>query len=102
MLECKKSSTLVSRGKKYSFSVGVSTRDTPGSSDPIPIADNRHGFPGSFDPVLAARNRRGNGLHCGDASCERIISILKRSTFTFILSVNSSGVCGRLGLDVFL
>ena len=93
-------SILVSRGRISSFLVDVSTRDTPGSSDSVPIAGDRRGVPGSFDPVSTAA-RRGNGSHCGGAGCERMISILSRSTSTFISSVNSSGVCGRLEFDIF-
>ena len=78
--------------------VDVSARDTPGSSDPVPIAGERRGVPGSSDPVSIAGNRRGDGSYCGrGAGCERIISILKRSASTLISSVSSSGVCWRLG-----
>ena len=34
----------------------VSARDTPSSSDPVPIAGDRGGVPGSSDPVSTAGN----------------------------------------------
>ena len=89
--ERKKPSELVSRGKSPSSSVDVSNRDTPGPSDPVPIAGDRGGVPGSSEPVSTAA-RHGNGSHCGGASCERMSSILNPSTSTFISSVNSAGL----------
>ena len=83
-LKCKKPSIPVSREISPSSSIDVSTRDAPGPSDPVPIAGNRRGVPGSPDPVSTAA-RRGDGSHCGcGAGCERVISIPKRSTSTFI------------------
>ena len=98
-LKCKKPSILVSRGRFPSFSFDVSTRDTPGSSDPVPIAGDRRGVPGSSGPVSTAA-RSGNESYCSGAGYERMISILSRSTFSFISSVNSSGVCGCFGLNI--
>ena len=96
-LKCKKPSKLVSRGTIPSSSVNLSTRNTPGPSDPVPIAGDRRGVPGFSDPVSTAA-RRGDGSHYGcGADCKRATSILKRSTSTFISSINSSEVCGRLG-----
>ena len=71
--KCKKTPILVSRGK-IPYSVDVSISDTPGPSDPVPIAGDRRGVLGSSDPVSTAA-RRGNGSHYGGAGCERIISI---------------------------
>ena len=55
----------------------------PGSSDPVLIAGDCCGVPGSSDPVSTAACR-GDGSHCDDAGCERMISIRKPSTSTFI------------------
>ena len=88
--ELKKTSILVSRGKSPSSSVDVSNCNTPGP-DPVPIAGDRRGFPGYSDPVSTAA-RHGDGSHCDDAGCERMISIRNPSTSTFISSVNPSGV----------
>ena len=74
--------------------------DARGSSDPVPIAGDHCGGPGASDPISTAA-RRGNGSHCDDAGCERMTSIRKPSTFTFISSVNASGLCGRLGMTMF-
>ena len=101
-LKLKNPSMLVSGGKCLSSSVDVSTGDTPGQSNPVPIAGDRGGVPGSSGPVSTAACR-GDGSHCGcGAGCERVISSLRRSTSTLISSVNSSGVCGRLGLSILL
>ena len=81
-----KPSKLVSE-RKNSSSVCVSVRDAPG---PVPIAGDRGGFTGSSDPISTAA-RRGDGSHCDDAGCERMISTRKPSRSTFISSVNSSG-----------
>ena len=62
-----------------------------GSSDSVPIAGDCGGGPGSSEPVSTAA-RRGDGSHCDDAGCERMISIRKPSTPTFISRVNASGV----------
>ena len=72
-----------------SSSTCVSACDAPG--DPVLIAGDCGGVPGSSDPVSTAA-RRGDGSHSDDAGCEKMISIRKPSTSTFISRVNSSGV----------
>ena len=86
--------------RKPSILVSKGARDAPGSSDPVPIAGDGSGVSGSSDPVSTAA-RRGDGSHSQDAGCERMISIRKRSTSTFISKLNSSGVLGCLGITMF-
>ena len=95
--ERRKPFILVSKGK--SSSICVSGRDAPG--DPVLIAGDCGGVPGSSDPVSTAA-RRGDGPHSDDGGCERMISIRKPSTSTFIWRLNSSGVCGYSGITMFL
>ena len=61
---------------------------------------DRGDVPGSSDPV-STEARRDGGSHCDDAGCEKIISIRKLSTSTFLSSVNSSGVCQCLRVTMF-
>ena len=91
--ERKKPSILVSKGK--SSSICVSARDAP--DDPVLIAGDYGGVPG-----LSTAARRGDGSHSDDGGCERMISIRKPSTSTFICRSNSSGVCGYSGITMFL
>ena len=59
--------------------------------DPVLIAGDCVGVSGSSDPVSIAA-RRGDVSHSDDEGCERMISIRKPSTSTFICRLNSSGV----------
>ena len=67
--------------KNPSILVLKGARDAPGSSDPVPITDDRGGVPGSSDPVstvgdrggvpgssdsVSTAARRGDGPHCDD------------------------------------
>ena len=87
--ERRKPSILVSKGR-ISSSICVSARDAPGP-DPVLIAGDFGGVLGSSHSVSTAA-RRGNGSHSDNAGCERMISIRKRSTSTFISRLKSSGV----------
>ena len=70
-------SVLVKFGLKNPYILVLKgARDASGSSDPVPIAGDRG----------------GDGSHCNDTGCERMSSIRKPSTSTFISRVNSSGV----------
>ena len=72
-----------------SSSICVSACDAPG--DPVLIVGDCGGVPGPYDPVSTAA-RRGDGLHSDDADYERMISIRKPSTSTFICRLTSSGL----------
>ena len=80
-------------------SICVSARDAP--VDPVLVAGDCGGVPGSSDPVSTAA-RRGDGSHSDDGGYERMISIRKPSTSTFICRLNSSGVCWYSGITMFL
>ena len=88
--ERRKPSVLASSQKSSPIELLVSTHDASGS-DLVLIAGGCGGVPGSPDPVSTAA-RRGDGSHSDDGSCERMISIRKPSTSTFICRLNSSGV----------
>ena len=64
---------------------------SPSGPDPVLIAGDCGGVPGSSDPVSTAA-RRGDGSHSDDRGYERMISIRKPSTSTFICRLNFSGV----------
>ena len=73
---------------------------SPSGPDPVLIAGDCGGVPGSSDPVSTAA-RRGDGSHSDDGSYERMISIRKPSTSTFICRLNFPGYEGIQELPCF-
>ena len=84
-----KDPSILDSKREISSSIYVAACEGPG--DPVLIAGDCVGVPGSSDPVSTAA-RRGDVSHSDGESCERMISIRKPSTSTFICRLNSSGV----------